>query len=376
MGGARQGGKKAKQNRVFTVMVVPHARGNIRSFRISLTLIRAFVALILLGTVVLASFAYSYHNLLGNMEELQTLRSTSRQQKEEIEQLKQQTSTIQQKLLILDQLDAQIRAKLNLPKPTPPREPQSGQTPGNAPPVGAAKAITIAGGPPPVTTSGPIGGAEISPRETVGPSQDLQSVDQLGKNREEQNQRRFSLVSRSGGRPVRGNQELTALAATLAAISSEVAEKEQTLQQLNQAVDQKVARDAATPLGWPCQGEITSTFGYRRAPFGWGWDFHPAIDIAAPWGTPVAATANGVVRFVGWKGGLGRTVILDHGFGFSTLYGHLTRTLVKEGQKVTRGETIGLLGSTGLSTGPHVHYEVWVEGKQVDPWPYMQKRLP
>ncbi|MDE2293783.1 MAG: M23 family metallopeptidase [Elusimicrobia bacterium] len=132
----------------------------------------------------------------------------------------------------------------------------------------------------------------------------------------------------------------------------------------------------AVPSIWPTTGHITSPFGYRLAPFndemdGHGTEFHPGVDIANKPDTPVVATADGVVRFVGWDGGYGLMVLIDHGFGYSTVYGHTSKAVVEVGQHVVRGEPIAYLGTTGRSTGPHLHYEVWVGGKPVDPLHYV-----
>lgn len=118
---------------------------------------------------------------------------------------------------------------------------------------------------------------------------------------------------------------------------------------------------------WPVSrggGTITSRFGRRDG------EFHEGVDIAAPTGTPVLAADSGVVVFAGWKGGYGKCVIIEHGNGSATLYGHLSQILVREGQKVDKGKTIGLVGSTGRSTGPHLHFEVMQGGVNKDPLKY------
>lgn len=126
-----------------------------------------------------------------------------------------------------------------------------------------------------------------------------------------------------------------------------------------------------TPSGWPVRGRVTSSFGRRRHPVTGRVQAHDGIDIAGSPGTPVRATADGVVRFSGTRAGYGRVVVVDHGYGFETVYGHNTRNVVSAGQRVKRGQVIAYLGSTGTSTGPHVHYEVRVSGRPVNPWLYM-----
>ena len=129
---------------------------------------------------------------------------------------------------------------------------------------------------------------------------------------------------------------------------------------------------AMTPSIWPVAGELTDGFGGRSNPFGGGsFEFHTGQDIATLWGTPVMAAANGRVIFAGWQNGYGQIVIIDHGGGLTTRYGHLSHVDVLEGQKIGRGETLGRVGSTGRSTGPHLHYEVRINDEPVNPRQYL-----
>ena len=128
----------------------------------------------------------------------------------------------------------------------------------------------------------------------------------------------------------------------------------------------------ATPAIWPASGRITSYFGYRIAPLRYASEYHPGVDIANEPGTPVYASADGVVRYAGWASGYGLSMVLDHGFSYSTLYGHFSELAVKEGLPVRRGQLLGRMGSTGTSTGPHLHYEVWVDGMPKNPRKYLE----
>lgn len=128
---------------------------------------------------------------------------------------------------------------------------------------------------------------------------------------------------------------------------------------------------AHTPSIWPADGWLSSGFGPRIHPITGQPDYHYGVDIAGMVGSPVRAAADGRVAFAGRRSGYGLTVVLDHDYGRQTLYGHLSRIMVKVGQRVTKGEVIGRMGSTGLSTGPHVHYEVRVNGRPVNPLNYL-----
>lgn len=125
------------------------------------------------------------------------------------------------------------------------------------------------------------------------------------------------------------------------------------------------------PSIWPVAGRIASRFGDRTHPILGGERFHEGVDISCPSGTPVAVAAEGVVSFAGWQGGYGYLVRVDHGNGYETRYAHLSRILVRPRQWLNKGETLGLAGTTGLSTGPHLHYEVWAGGQVVNPVFYL-----
>ncbi|MDQ3668267.1 MAG: M23 family metallopeptidase [Acidobacteriota bacterium] len=127
-----------------------------------------------------------------------------------------------------------------------------------------------------------------------------------------------------------------------------------------------------TPSVWPVSGRLESAFGGRRNPFGGGsYEFHTGQDIDAPWGAPVIAGATGKVSFVGWQNGYGQLVVIDHGGGLTTRYGHLSHIAVSQGTTVKRGEFVGKVGSTGRSTGPHLHYEVRINDDPVNPLRYL-----
>ena len=128
------------------------------------------------------------------------------------------------------------------------------------------------------------------------------------------------------------------------------------------------AADSHIPSIWPTTGVVTSPYGLRWG----GTDFHPGIDIANDMGTPIVATADGVVEYAGWNsGGYGNMVDINHGNGILTRYGHASQVVVSVGQQVKRGQLIAYMGSTGFSTGPHVHYEVHVSGQRVNPISYL-----
>jgi murein DD-endopeptidase MepM/ murein hydrolase activator NlpD len=160
-------------------------------------------------------------------------------------------------------------------------------------------------------------------------------------------------------------------AASVELLELRAARLEMDLQVYEAALKEK----ARIPSIWPVEGESTDSFGYRGNPFGGGGsEFHPGQDIAAPRGTPVFAPADGMVVEAGWKNGYGQTVVIDHGNGLTTRYGHLSKVEVAVGQELKRNEELGLVGSTGRSTGPHLHYEVRLGDLPVSPLHYLPER--
>lgn len=131
-------------------------------------------------------------------------------------------------------------------------------------------------------------------------------------------------------------------------------------------------RMAETPNLWPVEGRITGGFGEREDPFNGEGAFHRGIDISTSFGTAVRAPADGVVTFAGEESGYGRLIQIEHAEGISTRYGHLSAFAVTGGQRVTRGQVIGYVGMSGRSTGPHLHYEVWVHNAPVNPYKFLR----
>jgi murein DD-endopeptidase MepM/ murein hydrolase activator NlpD len=142
---------------------------------------------------------------------------------------------------------------------------------------------------------------------------------------------------------------------------------ERRLDTVRSGMERREALAAATPSIWPVAGWLSSSYGNRRDPFNGGSDFHPGLDISAGSGEPVLATADGMVTAASPNGSYGNLVEIDHGFDITTRYGHLSRFGVMQGQRVRRGDVIGYVGSTGRSTSPHLHYEIWMSGRLTNP---------
>jgi murein DD-endopeptidase MepM/ murein hydrolase activator NlpD len=142
---------------------------------------------------------------------------------------------------------------------------------------------------------------------------------------------------------------------------------ETRLQSVRSQIETRQAQARATPSIWPLVGTYSSPYGNRKDPFTGLTEFHPGLDISADQGVPVHATADGTVESAFFDGNYGNAVVIAHGFGISTRYGHLSRFAVRAGQAVKRGDVIGYVGATGRVTGAHLHYEILVRGSRINP---------
>jgi murein DD-endopeptidase MepM/ murein hydrolase activator NlpD len=150
------------------------------------------------------------------------------------------------------------------------------------------------------------------------------------------------------------------------------AKTEPNLNLLVEELEQLESLERSLPSLWPSPGYLTSGYGWRRNPFGVRWKHHAGIDVAGKRGDPIHAAADGTVRRAGWLGGYGQAIEIDHGYGVTTLYGHCSELFVQSGDYIRRGERISAMGSTGRSTGPHLHFEVRLDGHAVDPLQYLR----
>jgi len=173
-------------------------------------------------------------------------------------------------------------------------------------------------------------------------------------------------VAPAGPAPA-SEQNVAGLPGRLGSLETEASRQEQSLRELQEYFDDQRSLLASTPSVWPTHGWVTSDFGTRLDPYSADHKMHEGLDIATPHGQPVQAPSDGVVVFNGVEGGYGKVLVLDHGYGVKTRYGHLSETFVKLGDRVKRGEKVAAVGNTGKSTGPHLHYEVRVNGIAENP---------
>ena len=157
-------------------------------------------------------------------------------------------------------------------------------------------------------------------------------------------------------------------------LTAQIDRQKKNMHELLTVIEGRNNRLSTLPDLWPTDGGVISSYyGGRTGPINGGFDWHPGLDIAVDIGTPVYAAAMGTVDMAGWNGGYGQFVKIRHGNGYESAYGHMSGIAVSTGQQVRKGEIIGFVGSTGYSTGPHLHFEVFVDGENIDPL-YMLKK--
>ncbi len=293
-------------------MFLPGPNKRVRTLSISKSVLKS-VALSCLGIMVLSSYLiYEYNDVKDKVWELQTVREELMQQKAQVQGFALNMLDYKRQMFLLRDLDTKLRRAVSLG----PRD----------------KAQQVLG----------IGGPD-----ELG----LQNLASLGEKKQEEALKEM-------------HQELTQL-------KGAASKQETSLQMLIEYFEDKRSLYASTPSIWPVRGWVTSPFGSRTSPFSGILKFHEGIDIAAQTGTPVMAPADGLVMKAGFNSGYGNVLEISHGYGIKTVYAHNSRLNVKEGQRVKRGDVICYVGDTGSSTGPHLHYEVRLNGLPVNPVKYM-----
>ncbi len=295
---------------VVTLLYVPGPAGTIRRYHVRRAWIRRGMAGLVALTAAALLLIVDYVQVRGQVAELDSLRGETREQREQLMDYADKMEAISNQLAGIGRLDRKLRVITNLDPSDP---------------------LPLPG----------IGGVE---------GQLLEAHQLTGLTRERRHQRMMESLGR---------------------LSEAADSEEKSLEGLIEHLEDQTARLVRTPSITPTKGWVTSAFGYRTSPFTGNREFHRGVDIAARKGTQIVAPADATVRYVGQRRHLGNTLILRHGYGVESVYGHLAETMVKRGQKLKRGETIALMGTTGRSTGPHLHYQVEVNGVPVNPRNYI-----
>jgi len=295
----------------YTLFVITGKGRRMRQLHLSKSVFRFFLAFIVLfiaGTVFLS---LDYFQIRSQSGELGRLRELSRTQKEQIDDLATKVSEFEERMIGLKEFDRKIRAITNLES-----DGKEGQLPGmgGSIPEGDLSALN-----------------ELSDKEAL--------YDAIQDNMDE--------------------------------LLEELSFQEDSFREIFTFLEKKMKILASTPSIWPCQGFVTSEFGYRKSPFTGRRELHRGIDIATKLGEEICAPADGVIVKVTRESDMGNMIKIDHGRNVCTYYGHLLKTMVRKGEKVKRGDVIGLVGNSGRSTGPHLHYSVTLSGVYVNPRKYL-----
>ena len=345
------------KKKYFTLMLVPHTGAKVRTLKIPWILIKAAICF-LLGVVVATGYFYNdYGHVRSYMPELDHLRVVNEEQQQEIEELADKTVVVQEKLSKLEQLENEIRLLLEGEASSDSR---------------IAAVVASRSGDRSIREEIPAAAAaprEISSSAEADPR--LNVLHNVGAAPHEIDKSAAGNLAYGGYSEAVRPDSTIAVEHTLESVEKQIERNRENFQDLIGALEERNAYLDAKPSLWPTQGRITSHYGYRLSPFTRRREFHEGIDIAAPRGTPVVATGSGIVTFADWRSGYGRTVIIDHGYGYKTLYAHNTSFAVQQGTKVEKGQVVAYVGSTGHSTGPHVHYEVYLNGVTKNPIDYI-----
>ena len=291
----------------FTLIVVPDRHAEVKRFRFRMSWIRRAATVCVVMLMCVVALVVRQQRLVAAAGENPRLRDENLELRAELSEISERMAYVTATLERVERFDQKLRAITQLSDPQ--RNLAMGPT--------AALALTTAPG-----------------YSTLGPRPELSS------------------------RQLRSEVE---------ARSDLVSAKEQSLQQLQDYFEDQKSVLASVPSMWPARGWVTSDFGSRVDPYSNEQVMHAGIDIAGTPGKEIVAPADGIVVFAGWEGAYGNIVVIDHGYGVKTRFGHLSAAKVKAGVKVRRGELIAALGNTGRSTGPHLHYEVRVNGLAHNP---------
>jgi murein DD-endopeptidase MepM/ murein hydrolase activator NlpD len=320
----------------YTVLFIPDDHAEVRRYQVSgRRLKRGAWAAGVIGVLILIGSIDYVRARVGTLE-LARLRSETVEQRSKLDSLTQAVGELEARLSRVSELERKVRVIADLPAPS-------------------ERAVA-----PP----GLGGGVDEEPLPALAPEELDIPASAEDPETEPPGEPHASAPDARAARVAGLHSRASHLSATALA-------REASLEDLVERLHGKTKRLASTPSIWPTEGWVTSRYGYRTSPFTGARQFHGGVDIAGRSGTPILAPADGRVVFAGKKGPLGKTVVLDHGYGVRTTYGHNHELYVEKGARVERGERIAALGNSGRSTGPHVHYAVQVDGRRVNPMNYI-----
>jgi len=324
----------------YTILITSQKAAKVKKFILSPLTLKIAAGILGIFIIVSGFMAYKYMIYRKKVAELQTLRSEARAQQAEIRSFMEKISVLEEQLDKLKEMEKQVEQDLK-----------------EVTELKKIKKVT------PKVSRKKTSYEKASPYEKTSSVKKEEREDPPVFREEE-----VSILDKERNRLVsRLHQDLLDL-------RQEFSQREKNLKELQEFLQDQKSFLLATPSLWPVLGRISSGFGDTRlSPSSGGTRPHRGMDISAPSGTMVVAPADGVVNFAGRESEYGRLICLDHGHGYSTMFGHLKDLLVKTGDKVRKGQTIGTVGMSGNSTGPHLHYEVRIHGNPVNPVRYLNQ---
>ena len=295
----------------INIVILPEGARRVRQLKVPNLLFLPLVFLLIGAVLFLAWIIKDYHSVKTDIPRIAFLQKENSRHQEQIASLTEKILIIQKKLTELNEFDKKLRTMVNLePERTTPH-------------------FVGMGGSDPASSSSRAVAERLNKKMVRSMHRSLDQID--------------------------------------SEISVQMLERTELLSYLNK----QKSLLASTPSIWPTKGWVSSEFGYRQSPFTDEREFHRGIDICNKRGSPVIAPANGVVSSIETDAGYGKMLVINHGYGLVSRYAHLDKVLVKRGQAVERGQEIALVGNTGRTTGPHLHYEVHLNGVAVNPMRYI-----
>lgn len=320
------------KNHKFTLMFIPHNNSEVKSVKVPALLINGLALFGLFSFVVFGVLFVNSARLESKLIENDKLKTVNHIQNEELKLLKEDTLKALEKLEEIKETDMKVREMVGL-KVSAPEDKE-------------------------VPSRSNSGGSPFASRIFTSSGVDLLSLtyEEDGMTLNEKDQSQY------------GIDDIKEIKAMLQLINEETDNQEKVLASLEKDTADRIRFLAAKPSGRPSGGKITSPYGWRSNPFsGRGSEFHSGIDLAGGYGANIVSTGSGRVTFAGYRAGFGYTIVINHGYGYTTTYAHCSSLLAKVGDQVKRGQVVAKIGRSGRATGAHLHYEVTYNGSTIDP---------
>jgi murein DD-endopeptidase MepM/ murein hydrolase activator NlpD len=345
-----------------TLMIIPETDKQVRTFRIPNIFVRSFVFLIVVCSIVLGILIYDYWKILGQIYETKYLTQENKQLKEQIQLFQMKVNSLSQDLERIHIFEQKLRIITGLDKEDTSRPlvdmPEAQQTPDQslAPKHKLRDRFQIKLDDATIVETLEYQNLKNLYEKKIATTLGREQNYEINKKLSKYISKHLELASSFAKFDFKYNN-----------VNALIKNVELNIHELDQFLLDRDSILKSTPTLMPTNGWITSYYGPRMSPYAGMVKMHEGLDVGAPYGAKIVAPADGMVTFSGQKAGFGKFVQIDHGYGIETIYGHSQKLFVEKGQRVKRGALIAHVGSTGASTGPHLHYEIRVNGIAVDP---------